>query len=102
MSIKITRDGRTIRSGVDYTEFRAMLHELQDAKCDRCWRGTDLAYEPTSDWSFHVHHRNGRGMGGGKRDDSVRTCIGLCGECHRQEHNQQEKVPSKLHWSKIR
>lgn len=87
--IGTTKDGRVIRSGRDYSQFRRDLHFLQDALCARCLRYTLLGAWLEDDNSFHVHHTNGRGMGGSKRDDTLEACEGLCGKCHREEHNQQ-------------
>lgn len=87
MPIKITKDGRTIRTGRDYTKFRRELRDSQRGWC-RCGLPTSLTADLRADWSFHVHHTNGRGMGGSKRDDTLKACVGLCGKCHRKEHNQ--------------
>jgi hypothetical protein len=87
--IKTTKDGRTIREGKDYTIFRWQLWERQTVgMCARCHKGTSLSADPEDYNSFHVHHVNGRGMGGGKRDDTFEACVGLCGACHRKEHGQ--------------
>ncbi len=88
MAVSIKKDGRTIRSGVDYTEFRRDLHDHQFGRCYRCRSFTSLADEPLMRTSFHVHHVGGRGMGGSKRDDVFSKVEGLCGSCHREEHNQ--------------
>jgi hypothetical protein len=86
--IKTTKDARTIRTGKHYTEFRILLFYHQHSLCKRCGRWTSLEADILSDSSFHVHHVNGRGLGGGKRDDTIKSCEGLCGACHRSEHNQ--------------
>ena len=86
--IKTTKDGRTIREGKNYTIFRWQLWGNQDGICVRCFRDTSLSADLEDDRSFHVHHKNGRGMGGSKRDDTFEACTGLCGKCHREEHNQ--------------
>jgi hypothetical protein len=87
--IKTTKDGRTILSGKDYTRFRSQLHEQSYGLCTQCHRRTLLTSPLDYDNSFHTHHKNGRGMGGSKRDDTVHSCEGLCGKCHREEHGQQ-------------
>lgn len=87
--IKTTKDGRTIRSGKDYTKFRYDLHTLQGGKCVDCKRYTSLNADLAADWSFHTDHIKGRGMGGSKRDDTFDACAGRCGKCHRKKHNQQ-------------
>ena len=84
--IKTTKDGRTILTGRDYTRFRERLFALQAGMCDECRGYVSLLRELEDDHSFHVHHLNGRGMGGGKRDDTLEACIGLCGKCHREKH----------------
>lgn len=86
--IRLTKDGRTILSGKHYTAFRHELWESQEKLCFRCGRRTELTAELYQANSFHVHHTAGRGMGGGKRSDTFAACQGLCGGCHRKEHNQ--------------
>jgi hypothetical protein len=86
--IKTTKDGRTIRTGKDYTAFRREVYEMQSGRCVRCIRTTSLEADILSDYSFHVHHRDGRGMGGSKRDDVPSKVEGLCGKDHRLEHHQ--------------
>jgi hypothetical protein len=97
MSIRVTKDGRTIRTGKHYADFRFDLYQKQGAMCN-CGRMTSLYMESVYDSSFHVHHVNGRG--GGKRDDTLEACEGLCGRCHRIKHGQQSAVPSDLKWSR--
>lgn len=86
--IKTTKDGRTIRTGTDYTKFRKDMWDAQDARCKACDRFTSINCPLEYDYAFHVHHKNGRGMGGSKRDDTFEACQGDCGKCHRAEHNQ--------------
>lgn len=86
MSVKITKDGRTLRKGRDYTLFRRDLWLFQDGECSNCHAKTSLVADFDLDYSFHVHHKNGRGMGGSKRDDTVEACIGLCRSCHDETH----------------
>jgi HNH endonuclease len=85
--IKMTKDGRVICTGKHYSQFRAVLFAVQEASCARCGTGVALSSPLEWDSSFHVHHKNGRGMGGSKRDDTLEACEGLCGKCHREEHN---------------
>lgn len=87
MPIKVTRDGRTIRTGRAYTQFRGTLYMQQDGICGQCGRLVYLSSPLEWDDSFHVHHKHGRGMGGSKRDDTFEECVGLCGDCHRKEHD---------------
>ena len=86
--IKTTKDGRTIRTHEDYSHFRWQLYQGQCGACSNCSRVTHILHDPLCNDSFHVHHKNGRGMGGGKRDDTLEACTGLCGRCHRKEHGQ--------------
>lgn len=94
MSIVITKDGRTIRDGKDYSEFRIQLHKDQQGICMTCGRLTSLVVPLEYGHSFHVSHRGSRGMGSAIRDDVVgpkrgQVEGGKCGGCHRQEHNQE-------------
>jgi hypothetical protein len=91
MPVKMTKDGRTIRTGVHYTIFRAQMYDKLGGSCQKCERSTSLHVPPEYDGSFHCHHRNGRGLGGGKRDDTHEACEGLCGKCHRAEHNRRNR-----------
>jgi hypothetical protein len=84
--IKVTKDGRTIRTGKDYTDFRSVLWHQQMGTCAECRIDTSLTADIESDYSFHVHHIGGRGLGGSKRDDVSGKCVGLCGLHHREEH----------------
>jgi len=99
VSIKV-RAGRTKRDGKDYTIFRRELWRLQYGNCVTCGKPTSLEADLEMDWSFHVDHKAGRGLGGSKRDDSFDDCEGLCGLHHRVKHGQQSAVPSKLQWSR--
>lgn len=107
--IKITKDGRTIRTGKDYTEFRNEVHFLQKSHCanpDCEIKGGRLTYlyEPlVYSGSFHLNHLHGRG--GGKRDDVIfrdgkQMVRGDCGKCHRVFHDQQERIASEPQWSR--
>jgi hypothetical protein len=81
--IRITKDGRTIRSGSHYAQFRKAVWALQGSRCGRCGRW--VTFDPES---WQVHHVNGRGMGGSKRDDIFTEVEGLCIHCHSAEHGQ--------------
>src|ERR1035438_1893577 len=92
MSVKVTKDGRTIRTDVDYTAFRREVYKFQLGRCGnpgceiRVGRPTRLDAELISDYSFHLNHLHGRG--GGKRDDVMfrdgeQIVRGDCGKCHK-------------------
>lgn len=85
--IVTTKDGRILRDGKDYTAFRRSLYDAQEGRCAECGRYTSLELWPEDPNSFHVHHRNGRGLGGGKRTDTLEACEGLCFTCHIGKHD---------------
>ena len=91
MPIRIKRDGRTVRYGRSYTEFRKALYLMQSGRCMECGRMTSLTCDILSDWAFHVSHRGTRGMSGSVRDDVLgpkkgQVEGGLCAKCHRERH----------------
>jgi len=91
--LTITKDGRTIREGPDYTAFRKELFDSQRGRCFECGAWTNLEAPIEFDGSFHVAHRGSRGMGSSFRDDVIgpkkgQVKGGLCGDCHRKEHGQ--------------
>jgi len=91
MSIKKTKDGRTIRTGKEYTDFRRQLYDKQKRLCIKCGRVTRLDISIYFGNSFHVAHRGSRGMGSAIRDDVVgekrgQVEGGKCGACHREDH----------------
>lgn len=88
VSVTTTKDGRTILDGRDYTRFRSELFQRQSGMCSNCPRKCCLTANHFMPHSFHVHHKHGRGMGGGKRDDTLEAVTGLCGNCHREVHGQ--------------
>lgn len=107
--IKYTKDGRTIRTGADYTAFRFEVYLVQSSRCGnpKCeikgGRFTSLDSALESYDSFHLNHLHGRG--GGKRDDVMfrngkQMVRGDCGKCHRVFHGQQEAVQSQPQWSR--
>ena len=103
MAEQITKDGRRILTGRQYSAFRHSLFKMQNGQCASCGRATDLKVQNTADYSFQVHHVKGRG---GKRNDDVHTahkpgCVGWCGKCHRMHHGQQSAVQSQPHWSRV-
>ena len=77
MAVKIKKDGRRILTGKDYTEFKRRVLESQGGKCAQC--AGDLA-----EWAAELHHKHGRGLGGGFRNDEFGECEVLCHWCHRR------------------
>ena len=75
MARKLTKDGRLILSGNDYTKLRRARYTEQDECCADC--GAWCEFESTE-----LHHIDGRGLGGGKRDDRATRL--LCIICHRK------------------
>jgi 5-methylcytosine-specific restriction endonuclease McrA len=90
MAVITKKDGRIIRTGSDYTRFRRETHASQSGMCKDCGRLTSLTVPLYYSNSFHVHHKNGRGMGGAKRNDIPSEVRGLCQKCHSAEHGQGE------------
>jgi hypothetical protein len=66
---------------------RIALWKYQLGECFECGLDTAIDLPPEYANSFHVHHKRGRG--GGKRDDTLEACVGLCGADHRKVHNQK-------------
>ena len=77
--IKVTKDGRTIRTGKHYTDFRREIYRASGNMCENC--GRTVRFE-----DMQLHHKNGRGMGGGKRNDVENEVQALCFNCHRYAH----------------
>lgn len=88
MPLKFKKDGRIILTGKEYTAFRRQVYADQNMRCRKCGGVTSVTADPISDYSFHVHHIGGRGLGGGKRNDVLEAVEGLCGACHRRQHGQ--------------
>lgn len=88
MSIETTKSGRTILSGREYSEFRKTLWQDQRGRCAYCNRPCLLGVPFSYNNAFNVHHKNGRGLGGGKRDDTPESCVGICNACHKRVHKQ--------------
>lgn len=78
---KITHDGRTILTNNDYRRFRTRIYDRCGGACELCTAG--IRFE-----DMEVHHKNGRGMGGSKRNDVPEAVLGICIPCHRRKHAQ--------------
>jgi 5-methylcytosine-specific restriction endonuclease McrA len=87
MPVKTTHDGRTILTGPDYQRLRERVWLLDRGRCVQCGRQTSLTLHGF-DNDMNLHHKRGRGMGGGRRDDTETSTETLCAKCHRGEHNQ--------------
>lgn len=79
--VRTTKDGRRILSGTHYTAFRKAIYDRCIGVCELCTAG--IRFE-----DMEVHHKNGRGMGGSKRDDVPEAVLGICIPCHQARHNQ--------------
>ena len=74
------KEGLVKLSAYQYRKHRERVWQKQSKRCAKCRRPiTDLS-------DGHLHHYDGRGMGGGKRNDWKTEF--LCIECHLKEHNQ--------------
>jgi len=63
---------------VGYDMQRRRVWAKQSRSCRHCHKGISLE-------QMHLHHTDGRGLGGGKRND-LKT-EGLCEACHLKQHN---------------
>jgi hypothetical protein len=75
-----------------YRTLRRSVWMRQGMGCGKCFRGLaleqmELHHESRVGFAGKISH--GRGLGGGKRDDS-RT-IGLCVWCHRGEEERKRR-----------
>jgi len=86
---RLTKDGRTILTGVHYTQFREKVWNLQGFQCKDCRKLL----------RFHemdLHHIDGRGMGGSKRDDVLGKVEGLCRPCHQNPRGSDPRKQPHL------
>jgi 5-methylcytosine-specific restriction endonuclease McrA len=94
--------GRTVLSGVLWTERKFEVWRLDKKCCTKCgsWTAMPVYGLPNA---AEVHHVFGRGMAGSKRDDrvwveidgkKVRNLVTRCQECHAKEKMQSSR-PSK-------
>lgn len=75
------KDGRLIQSAHQYKKTKQQIWHDQNRCCATCFVFMRSA-------AFgHRHHVNGRGMGGGKRDD--RQTILVCIPCHEALHGRK-------------
>lgn len=74
------KGGRLVESLRDYSKTKRAMWQKQN---QRCGKRACNNFMPTPAWG-HRHHPGGRGLGGGKRDDS-KTVL-WCVYCHEKEH----------------
>jgi hypothetical protein len=70
--------GRVVLTQSQYMRRKRELWIAQGRACANCDAPIDSLLDAA------LHHLNGRGLGGGKRDDRFASLI--CGGCHQQEH----------------
>ena len=78
---RVTKDGRLILTGRDWTEQKRRRWKLDNESCVGC--GNEMPFENTD-----CHHKRSRGMNGCYRDDNIDNLETKCGEvwgCHRKE-----------------
>lgn len=78
------KDGRLIESRREYSETKRKMWDRQGRRCAK--ENCDVKggrYLPTPAFG-HRHHPEGRGLGGGKRNDS-KTVL-WCIRCHEKAH----------------
>ena len=88
MPILTKKDGRTVRTGRAYTLFRGELYNRPERPLFSMWPAS-LHVVAVGVGRRFVHHKHGRGLGGGKRDDTFEECVGWCGKCDGKEHNER-------------
>jgi hypothetical protein len=78
------KDGRLIESPHQYRMTKRQLWMEQRKRCVREIEGKQCGRYMLTPAYGHRHHPGGRGIGGGKRNDS-KTVL-WCIECHLEEH----------------
>lgn len=84
--IKVTKDGRTILTGQDYSNLREIVYFHQNSRCKKCKK--HLFFNQAE-----LDHIKGRGAG--KRDDVPSKTQILCHPCHVAKHLGPKPVPKK-------
>lgn len=96
MAIEFYKDGRVKLTGYHYRLLRHKKWLQQDLKCgetDAIKKGRPGCGREITFDEMELHHKNGRGMMGSKRDDTLEATEGLCKKCHKS-------VTPKPMWSK--
>jgi hypothetical protein len=80
------KDGRLIESPQEYAQTKRRMWQRQGRLCAKVDENGKICgrFMPSPAYG-HRHHPEGRGLGGGKRDDS-KTVL-WCIDCHLKEHN---------------
>jgi len=97
----VLRGGNEVcRTKTAWNKRRREVFEREGGICQGygCELWAPLHDDPeTGQLAGHAHHKNGsRGLGGGKRDDSLSNLIWLCPGCHYAEHVPQHVVPRRI------
>jgi len=72
-------EGREKLTPYQWRKRREELCTQAHGRCQRCTYPTTLS-------EGHAHHKERRGLGGGKRNDSLSNLEWLCQSCHIKEH----------------
>ena len=105
----IVRGGREVcLDDESWQTRRKETHDRAGGRCERISSKTrcgriapihdiiDQDYGDVTVPAGHAHHKNGtRGLGGGKRDDSLGNLEWDCWWCHRDAHTPKKVVPKK-------
>jgi hypothetical protein len=80
---RVTKDGRTILRGLDMEKFRREMMDRSNGYCQALSHASAC-----TDWvaweSGHLHHIDGKGLGGSKHDDVPHKVQWLSESCHRE------------------
>ena len=71
-SRKAPGNSRVVLEGEDYQDLKRRVYVRQRGRCAGCGEARSL----------DLHHKRGRGIGGGYRRDVESEVVGLCGKCH--------------------
>lgn len=88
MAIKTYRDGRVKLTGQDYTAHKMKVWESQGRMCASC--GLYVSFSQAE-----FDHHAGRGMGGGKRNDTDERNTVKHRWCHSLRHYQERDLAAE-------
>lgn len=63
-----------------YQDLKRRVYVRQGGRCAGCGRARQL----------DLHHKRGRGVGGGYRRDTDEDTVGICSECHPKWDNDRD------------